>query len=130
MDPWQTLRALRALPLVAATAGDEAIDGADAVDALAAIRAQLDAALDDAPGARHPGAEALARELADVGLHTAGAAVRLDVRALAPIIGGEVVGRAVGGVEMLVQAVDAWGAGDDARVAVALARWTAARDGD
>ena len=45
MDPWEVLRALRALPLVAATAGDEDINGANAEDELAAIRELLDDAL-------------------------------------------------------------------------------------
>jgi len=44
-DPWAVLRALRALPLVAATEGDEEINGGDAVEELARVRELLDAAL-------------------------------------------------------------------------------------
>ena len=56
-DPWAVLRALRALPRVAATAGDDDISGADAVDALAAIRVLLDGALEHAPPAPDDGAD-------------------------------------------------------------------------
>lgn len=44
-DPWAVLRALRALPLVATTEGDEEINGGDAVEALCEVRELLDAAL-------------------------------------------------------------------------------------
>lgn len=45
-DPWAILRAIRAFPLVDATADEDAgIDGCDAVGALGALRAFLDIAL-------------------------------------------------------------------------------------
>jgi hypothetical protein len=46
---WETLRALRALPLVAATTTDASINGGDAVHELVTIRAMLDRALRGAP---------------------------------------------------------------------------------
>ena len=45
VDPWAVLRAIRAMPLVAATEGDDEINGGDAVDELAAIRELLDEVL-------------------------------------------------------------------------------------
>lgn len=49
-DPWAILRAIRAFPLVDATADEDAgIDGCDAVDALGSLRAFLDIALAQAP---------------------------------------------------------------------------------
>lgn len=44
-DPRAVLRALRALPLVAATEGDKDINGGDAVEELARVREIIDEAL-------------------------------------------------------------------------------------
>ena len=45
VDPWEVLRRIRALPLVAATDGDEPINGGDAVEELTTVRELIDEAL-------------------------------------------------------------------------------------